>query len=111
MRTARNEARIPWRMKWVMTSSGGTTRKVISASGQFSSSSATAMPTMVTASLRIANPPEVSSSLRASTSFVRRVMSRPTGWRSKKLSDRRWMCANSATRRSCMARWPAAFSR
>ena len=87
MRTARKDERIPSRIRLVKISSGGITRKVIRASGQFSSSSAIAIPTMVTASLRIISPPEVSNSFSASTSLVSRVISRPTGLRSKNASD------------------------
>src|SRR5437773_425544 len=53
MRTARKDERMPSRIRLVKIRSGGITRKVISASGQFSSSSAIAIPTRVTESIEV----------------------------------------------------------
>ncbi len=70
-----------------------------------------AMPIIVTTSPKIATTPEVSASLSASMSFVSRVISAPTGCRSKKRRPMRCKWLNSSMRRSCMARWPVRLRR
>ena len=66
-------------------------------------------PVRVTTSPTMATTPLVNSSLMASTSFSTRVMSRPTGLRSKKAESWRWRWANSACRRSCITRCPVSW--
>ena len=56
-----------------------------------------------------ATSPEVSSWFRASTSFVMRVTSTPTGLWSKNRSDIRCRCEKIALRMSNMTRWPSRF--
>jgi len=60
----------------------GTTESVSRASGQLSLSMVMMMAVSEKTSSKIARTPEVNISLRASTSEVMRVTSRPTGLRS-----------------------------
>ncbi len=66
----------------------------------------TTTPVSISTSPKIETTPLVNSSLIASTSLSTRVISRPTGLRSKNRasSDCRW--ANSVARRSWITRWP-----
>ena len=83
---------MPLRKRFMISTSGTSRPKVISASCQLSRNSAMAMPSIVSTSLATASRPEVSNSFSASMSLVRRVISAPTGWRSKKRSA----CRSSA---------------
>ena len=67
---------------------------------------AAAIPTIMKMSPNIETTPRLTISVSASISFVIRVMSRPTGFRSKKESGRNCRWRNSSRRRSYMARWP-----
>ncbi len=57
--------------------------KVTSARRRFKWQRTTMIPRSVNASRKIATAPDVNISFKTSTSFVRRVMSRPTGFLSK----------------------------
>ncbi len=82
------------------------TRNATSASCQFIASMTPMMNIRVKTSPKIATTPEVNISFRTSTSLVSRVISRPTGLRSKKRTDRRCSWAKISVRRSYMTRWP-----
>ena len=64
------------------------------------------MPTSMNTSPKIATTPEANSSLSTSTSVVTRVMSRPTGFRSKNRTSSFCSCPYTSMRRSNMMRWP-----
>ena len=66
----------------------------------------TMMATRVNTSPKIVTTPEEKSSFSVSTSEVTRVISRPTGFRSKKEMLSRWRCSKICIRRSYMTRWP-----
>ena len=85
--------------------------KVTSARRQSIHSMTATTASKVMASATTAKRPLVKASLTASTSFSTRVISRPTGFLSKKRASMavRWL--NSAVRRSCMTRWPVTFIR
>ena len=68
-------------------------------------------PTSVTTSATTAKSPLVKASLTASTSLSTRVISRPTGVRSKKPASSRSRCSNKRARRSWMTRWPVSAIR
>ena len=61
----------------------GITAKVTSAKRRSIASIIPMIATRVNASPKIVTTPDENSSFRVSTSEVTRVMSRPTGWRSK----------------------------
>ena len=106
MRMARKDSRMIRRMYEVTKSSSGIETNVTSARRQSRSSSTMDTPINRKMSPKIATTPCVTISVRASTSLVIRVISRPTGLRSKNDSERycRWL--NSRTLRSYIARWP-----
>ncbi len=82
-RVSRNELRAPLRNQLVSRKKRGITEKVTSASRQSSDSITAMIPTSANRSPNTVTTPEVNSSLTASTSVVTRVISRPTGLRSK----------------------------
>jgi hypothetical protein len=67
----------------MVTSTTGTTDSAASASRQSIHSMIVTMPSKVSASMNIVIAPDANISLRTSTSVVRRVTMRPTGFRSK----------------------------
>ena len=85
--------------------------KVTSASRQSIHSMIATTPASVTTSATTAKSPLVNASLTASTSLSTRVISRPTGVRSKNPASRRSRCAKSRARRSWMTRWPVSAIR
>ena len=84
---------------------------VTSASRQSIHSITATTPASVTTSATMAKRPLVKASLTASTSFSTRVMSRPTGVRSKKPASSRSKCAKSVARRSWITRCPVSAMR
>ena len=92
-RTSRKERRDPRRNQLVTRNSAGITAKAVRASRQSSHNMTAMMPSSVNTSPNTVTTPEVNSSLTASTSLVTRVMSRPTGLRSKKPTCSRCRCA------------------
>ena len=76
-------ARAPAPEPVVTTKKSGSTEKVTRASRQFRASITPMIPKSVKRSPNTVTTPEVKSSFTASTSVVTRVMSRPTGFRSK----------------------------
>ena len=106
MRIERNEARIIPRKYAVIAVRIGSDTKVRSARRQSRSSIAIEMSTSMATSPKIDTTPRVTMSVRASMSFVMRVIRRPTGLRSKNDSDRNCRCRKSSSRRSYMARCP-----
>ncbi len=89
-RVARNDRRAPRRNQLVTTKKSGITENVTRASRQSRASITPMIPSSAKRSPKTVTTPEVKSSLMASTSLVTRVMSRPTGWRSKCPTCRRW---------------------
>ena len=83
LRVSRKDWRAPRRNQSVSRKKSGITAKVTSARRQSSASITPMIPTSVKRSPNTVTTPEVNSSLTASTSVVTRVISRPTGWRSK----------------------------
>src|SRR5712692_10465751 len=106
MRIERKESRIIPRKYAVIAVRMGSETKVSSARRQSSSSIAIEMSTSIAMSPKIDTTPRVTISVSASMSFVMRVMSRPTGLRSKNESDRNCRCRKSSSRRSYIARCP-----
>jgi hypothetical protein len=95
------------RRKYIVSQmSSGSAAKVTSARRKSRTSSTIAITPMTTMSPKIATTPCVTMSVSASMSFVIRVISLPTGLRSKKVSESPWRCAKSCTRRSYMAFCP-----
>ena len=82
-RVSRNELRAPLRNQFVTAKKRGMTANVTRASRQLRLTITAMMPTRAKRSPKTVTTPEVKSSLTASTSVVTRVMSRPTGLRSK----------------------------
>ena len=83
LRVSRNDWRAPRRNQSVSRKKSGSTAKVTSASRKSSASITPMIPSRVNRSPNTVTTPEVNSSFTASTSVVTRVISRPTGLRSK----------------------------
>ena len=83
LRVSRKLSRAPRRNQSVTRKKKGSTEKVTRASRQSRASITPMIPKRVKRSPKTVTTPEVKSSLIASTSVVTRVMSRPTGFRSK----------------------------
>ena len=101
-----NASRTRRRKMRAVSQTSGITAKVTSASRQSIASIIPMMAISVKASPKIVTTPEENSSFSVSTSEVTRVISRPTGLRSKywTLSRCRW--AKISIRRSYMTRCP-----
>ena len=83
LRVSRKLSRAPRRNQSVTPKKRGSTAKVTRARRQSRASITPMIPKRVKRSPKTVTRPEVKSSFTASTSLVTRVMSRPTGWRSK----------------------------
>ena len=106
-RVSRKDSRAPLRNQLVRTKKSGITAKVTRARRQSRATITAMIPTRVKRSPKTVTTPEVNSSFTASTSVVTRVMSRPTGLRSKWPTCSRCRCAKISRRMSCMIRCPA----
>ena len=71
----------------------GNTAKATSARRQSITTSTIMMPSSVNTSPKIDTTPAVNMSFSTSTSVVTRVISRPTGLRSKNRMSSRWRCS------------------
>ncbi len=89
-RTSRYVSRAPFRNQFVTQSIGRRIANVIAASVASRAKRIATIPPSTATSPRSATKPDVKSSFKASTSVVRRVMSRPTGVRSKTAMSARW---------------------
>ena len=102
--------RIARRAYSTITTRSGKVTNVTSASWMSLASSTTMIATALMTSPMIVIAPCENISLRLSMSLVIRVISRPTGMRSKNAA--RWASTWSkiAIRRSCIVRWPASWT-
>ena len=104
-------SRLASRMNFFSTStkrtSTGRTAKVTRASAGFIQSRMAAIPRRTVTSPTVDTSPEEMSSCSASTSEVRRVISRPVGVRSKKETGSRSSRENISCRMARMTRWPS----
>ena len=92
-RTSRYDCRALRRNHCVTAAMRGSTERATTARRQSMTKSTTAMPASMKTSRNTDTTPDANSSFRASTSVVTRVISRPTGLRSKKATSRRCRCA------------------
>ena len=103
---SRNASRTRRRKTRAVSHTSGMTEKVTSASRQSMASIMPMMARSVNTSPKRVTTPEEKSSFSVSTSDVTRVISRPTGLRSKKAMLSRWSRVKISIRRSYITRWP-----
>ena len=111
VRISRKASRTKRRKTAAIANSTGAEPIENSASRQSMPKIATRMtPRRMTSPTRLTSP-DANISFSASMSLVRRVISRPTGVRSKNDADSASTCRCSARRRSFIARWPTSCVR
>jgi hypothetical protein len=94
-----------WKKRAAMITKGSM-MQLISARRQLSSSMVSTIKITLKPSLSSATMPCVRNEFSASTSLVRRVISRPTGLRSKKERLMCWRWLKMRMRMSTITRWP-----